>query len=75
MGNVFKLYPKSLAPDFRYEPSDILADAAEVELVTMFVVGEKPDGTLWVSGNSNMAELNMFLDRAKAWIVHGDPDE
>ena len=75
MGAVFKLYPASLSPDFRYEPEDILDDARDVAFSTMVVIGELTDGSFWFSGNASIGEINLMLDRAKYRIVFGDPDE
>ncbi len=75
MGNVFKLYPDSLAPDFRFEPDDILDDAKGKAFQTLLIVGEFADGTYWISSNANMGESVMLALRAQQWMVFGDPDE
>ena len=53
----------------------ILDDARELDLQTVFVLGELPDGALYVAGSSADAPLNgWLLDQAKAMLLRmSDP--
>jgi hypothetical protein len=54
----------------------ILDEARALDLQTVFVVGELPDGALHVAGSSADAPLNgWLLDQAKAMLLRmSDPD-
>jgi hypothetical protein len=72
MGQVIRLDTAGTA-DIPVET--ILEDARELDLQTVFVVGELPDGGLYVAGSSADAPLNgWLLDQAKAMLLRmSDP--
>ena len=72
MGQVIRLDIPSTA-DIPVET--VLDDARELELQTVFVVGELPDGALYLAGSSADAPLNgWLLDQAKAMLLRmSDP--
>ena len=72
MGQVIRLDSANTA-DVPVET--ILDDARALDLETVFVVGELPDGALYVAGSSADAPLNgWLLDQAKAVLLRmSDP--
>lgn len=71
MSNVVKFEPVTVGEAFRFEPDTILEEAKGNEFVTVAVLGEKPDGTFWVSGNANAGETLLLMERAKNVLVFG----
>lgn len=69
--NVVKLQLVEVGEDYRFEADHILEAAKGSEFSRVAVVGELPDGSLWISGSANAGETLILLERAKHKIVHG----
>jgi hypothetical protein len=74
MGEVIELNIPTLV-DIPVET--ILDGAREADLQTLFLVGELPDGQLYIAGSSSDAALNgWMLDQAKRMLLRmSDPNE
>lgn len=57
---------------YRFEADKILAAAMGQGLTNVVIVGERPDGELWLSAAANAGVSLILIERAKARIV--DPD-
>lgn len=73
--NVVKLELVSIGEGARLDSDEILESAKGQSLARFVVVGDLPDGSLWVSGSANAGESLILLERAKHHIVFGDGDE
>ena len=70
--NVVKLELTEVGEGFRFDP-DALLDAAKGQGFTrLAILGENPDGTLWVSGTANAGETVILIELAKHQIIHGE---
>lgn len=70
--NVHKLQLVEVGEDFRFEPDAILEAAKGQDFARVAVIGELPDGTVWVSGSANAGETLVLMELAKHHIVFGD---
>lgn len=69
--NVHKLQLVEVGEGFRFEADEILEAAKGQGLVNVVIVGELPDGELWVSGASNAGLVMILMERAKLQIIQG----
>lgn len=72
MTNIVELEPQELGENFRFDPDKILEEAKGIDFETLVIIGQKPDGEIWVSGNANRGELLMLVELAKHDIVFGE---
>lgn len=73
--NVVKLELVSIGEGVRLDSDEILEAAKAQPLARLVVIGDLPDGSLWVSGSANAGESLILIERAKHHIVFGDGDE
>lgn len=69
MTNVVELEPQELGENFRFDPDKILDEAKGQGFETLVIMGQKPSGEVWVSGNANRGELLVLIEVAKHQIV------
>lgn len=74
MGEVTKLELVEVGAGFRFEADDILEAAKGHNLETVVVIGQYPDGTIWVSGSANAGETLILIEKAKHSLIFGDED-
>jgi hypothetical protein len=68
---VTKLEVVSVGDGFRFDPDDLLEAAKGQGFTKLAIIGENPDGTLWVSGSANAGETIILIELAKHQIIHG----
>jgi len=71
MTNIVELEPQELGENFRFDPDRILEEAKGQGFETLVIMGQKPDGEIWVSGNANRGEMLMLIEAAKYDVVFG----
>lgn len=72
MAEVVRLHPESVGPGYRFDPDDILDAAKGQGFLTLAVIGQNPDGSIWISGNANAGETLVLMERAKRMVVFGE---
>lgn len=70
--NVHKLELVEVGEDFRFDPDAILEAAKGKDFARVSVIGELPDGSIWVSGSANAGETIILMEMAKHQIIFGD---
>lgn len=70
--NVVKLHPVEVGDGYRFDPDQILEEAKRRDFTSVVVIGELPDGELWVSSAVNAGEALVLIERAKHRIVFGE---
>lgn len=70
--NVHKLNLVEVGEDFRFDPDEILEAAKGKEFSRVAVLGELPDGSVWISGSANAGETIVLMELAKHQIIFGD---
>ena len=74
MSNVVELKLVEVGENFRFEADKLLDAAKGQQFAKLAIIGENPDGTLWLSGTSNAGETLILLKWAEGLIVTGkDP--
>jgi hypothetical protein len=48
---------------------DNVLTAAQGQLRTVLVIGERPDGELYVAGSDGVADSVLLMERAKHWFI------
>jgi hypothetical protein len=71
--DVVKLEPVTVGEDFRFDPDQLLEAAKGQGFTRLAIIGENPDGTLWVSGTANAGETIILIELAKHQVIHGKP--
>lgn len=71
MAEVTKLHPVTVGEGFRFDPDHILEAAKGRPFMTIAVLGQLEDGTIWISGNANAGETLVLMERAKRIVVFG----
>jgi hypothetical protein len=69
--SVVKFEPVTVGEGFRFDPDELLEAAKGQAFGRLAILGERPDGTLWVSGSANAGETIILIELAKHQIVHG----
>ena len=72
VGTVVELVPRSIGKNVRFDPDEILEEAKGQGFVTVSIIGEMPNGKLWVSSAANAGETLILMERAKRQIVFGE---
>lgn len=58
---VVKFEPSVVGAGHRFDPDAILEAAKGQEFVTLAILAELPDGTIWTSGNANAGETLVLM--------------
>lgn len=72
MSEVVKFQPVEVGEGFRFDPDQLLEAAKGQGFTRLAILGENPDGTLWVSGSANAGETIILIELAKHQVIHGD---
>jgi hypothetical protein len=72
MSNVVKLEPVELGERFRLDPDEILDAAKGIEFSGLVILGELPDGEIYIAGIANAGETLVLMERAKRYLVFGE---
>ncbi|MFZ5784037.1 MAG: phosphoribosylformylglycinamidine synthase [Pseudomonadota bacterium] len=68
---VTKLELVEVGEGFRFDADDLLEAAKGQGFSRLAIIGERPDGDLWVSGSANAGETIILIELAKHRIIHG----
>lgn len=66
--NVAKLQLVTVGEGFRLDPDAVLEAAKGQGMTSLVILGELPDGELWVSASANAGETMILMERAKRLI-------
>lgn len=66
---IVKLEPVEIGSNYRFDPDEILDGAKGQEFTNLVILGQLPDGTIWVTGNSNAGEILVMMEMAKHQIL------
>lgn len=69
--NVTQLKLVEVGEDFRFDPDAILEAAKGKEFDRVCILGQLPDGSIWVSGSANAGETIVLMEMAKHQIIFG----
>lgn len=69
---IVKLVPPCIGENMRLDPDEILEAAKGQGFTTLAILGQLPDGSMWVSGTANAGETMVLMEKAKRQIVFGD---
>jgi hypothetical protein len=69
---VIHLRPEIVGDGYRFDADEVLDAAKGQNLGKAVIVGELPDGTLWVSSTCGAGDMLLLIERAKRFIL---PDE
>lgn len=72
MGEVHKLVPVEVGEGFRFDHDELLDAAKGRDFGRLAIIGDLPDGTIWISGSANAGETLILLEKAKRMIVFGE---
>lgn len=67
--NVVQFQPELVGEGFRFDPDVILEEAKGKEFATLVVIGELPDGEIWISGSANAGESLILTEQAKLQVI------
>jgi hypothetical protein len=70
--NVHKLQLIEVGEDFRFDADAILEAAKGNSFARMSVIGELPDGSIWVTGSANVGETLILMEMVKRQLIFGD---
>lgn len=70
--NVHKLSLVEIGEDFRFDADEILEAAKGNNFARFSIIGELPDGSIWVSGSANLGETLILMEMAKHHLIFGD---
>lgn len=70
--SVVKLELVEVGEGFRFDPDALLEAAKGQGFERLAILGQLPDGSLWVSGSANAGETLILIELAKHQIIHGD---
>lgn len=70
--SVVKLELVEVGEGFRFDPDDLLEAAKGQQFERLAILGQLPNGELWVSGSANAGETLILIELAKHKIVHGE---
>lgn len=66
---VLKFDPVIVGEGYRFDPDEILEAAKGKDFTTLAVIGQLPDGEMWISGNANAGETFILMERAKLSLI------
>lgn len=70
--NVHKFSPVVVGEGFRFDPDEVLEAAKGKDFARVCILGELPDGSVWVSGSANAGETLVLMEMAKRQIIFGE---
>lgn len=69
---IVQLNPETVGDEYRSDPDKVLEAAKGQGFTTLMVLAEAEDGTLWITGNANVGETLVLMERAKHNLVFGE---
>jgi len=70
--NVVNFEPSVVGEGYRFDPDETLEAAKGKEFTKVAILAEKPDGSMWISGNADAGETMVLMEKAKRKIVFGE---
>lgn len=70
--DVEKFKPRTVGDGYRFDPDEILEAAKGQNLETLVIIGQQPNGGLWVSSDVNAGTALVLIHRAINQIVGSD---
>lgn len=67
---VVKLEVVEVGEGFRFDADKLLEDAKGQNFETLVILGQLPDGELWISASGNTGESVILIELAKHKILH-----
>jgi hypothetical protein len=71
IADVVKLELVTVGEGFRFDPDELLEAAKGQGFTRLAILGQNPDGSLWVSGSANAGETVILIELAKHQIIMG----
>lgn len=72
MAEIVRLHPESVGEGYRFDPDAILETAKGQGFITVAVLAQNADGSIWISGSANAGETLVLMERAKRLVVFGE---
>jgi hypothetical protein len=69
---IVQLNPETVGDEYRFDPDQVLEDAKGQGFVTLMVLAQNEAGDIWITGNANVGETLVLMERAKHHLVFGD---
>ena len=69
---IVQLNPETVGDEYRFDPDQVLEDSKRQGFVTLVVLAQNEDGDIWITGNANVGETLVLMERAKHHLVFGD---
>lgn len=69
---IVQLNPETVGDEYRFDPDQVLEDAKGQGFMTLMVLAQNEDGDIWITGNANVGETLVLMERAKHHLVFGD---
>lgn len=69
---VIRLVPNEVGEGYRFEADEILEKANGKGFTLVAVLGQLPDGTVWVSASGNLGETMVLMEMAKHTVLFPD---
>jgi hypothetical protein len=70
MAEVVKFNPMLVGEGYRFDPDQLLEAAKGRKFERLAIIGELPDGDIWVSGTANAGETLILIELAKHKVIH-----
>jgi hypothetical protein len=67
--NVVKFKPVEIGENYRFDPDEILEAAKGRPFGRLVIIGDLPDGEIYVAGTANAGESMVLMERAKLQII------
>lgn len=67
---VHKLELVEMGEGHRFDQNELLDAAKETKLTSLAILGQKEDGSIFISGTANAGETLILIELAKHRIVH-----
>lgn len=66
---IVKFDPVLVGEAYRFDPDELLEAAKGQGFTNLAIIGELPDGNIWLSGMANAGETFILIERAKMKII------
>lgn len=72
MAEIHKLQLVEIGEGVRLDEDEVIRAALGQRLRSVVIIGETPEGDMWISSNANGGEAIIQMERAKRFIIFGD---
>jgi hypothetical protein len=63
---------EEIGDNYRFDPDELLENAKDGGFTNLLILGQCADGTLYVSGVSNVGMALVMMELAKHQLIHGE---